>query len=67
MIEIQLNGKLHSLADQSSVLVMLAAVGYAGRPVLVEVNLRALLASEHATTMLQSGDRVEMIQIVAGG
>lgn len=66
-MEIQLNGKFHSLADQSSVIDMLASIGYAGRPVLVEVNLRALLASEHAGTQLQSGDRVEVIQIVAGG
>ena len=67
MIEIRLNGKLHQLAEQSSVVGMLSSIGFAGRPVLVEVNQQALLATEHATTILHAGDQVEVIQIVAGG
>lgn len=67
MIEIQLNGKPHQVAAQSNVIGMLSSIGFAGRPVLVEVNRQALLATEHASTVLHAGDQVEVIQIVAGG
>lgn len=66
-MEIIVNGKAFALESASSVHSMLLAMGFGERPVLVELNQEALLASEHETTILQEGDRVELIQIVAGG
>ena len=67
IMEITLNGKPHRLLDTKLVCELLAQMGFTGRPVLVEINQRALLASEQATTLLKNGDTVEIIQIVAGG
>ena len=66
-MEIILNGKPRHLPMGSSLPELLHQLGFDGRPVLVEINQQALLASEHATTGLRAGDRVEIIQIVAGG
>ena len=66
-MDITLNGKPHHLHNTKLVAELLVQLGFAGRPVLVEINHQALLTSEHASTMLQNGDAVEIIQIVAGG
>ncbi len=66
-MEITLNGKPHPLHEVKLVAELLSQLGFAGRPVLVEINHHALLASEHASATLRSGDAVEIIQIVAGG
>jgi len=64
---IRLNGKPHPLEDGASVARLLETLGFAGQPVLVEINGSALLAAEHAATVLQDGDVVELVRIVAGG
>jgi sulfur carrier protein len=66
-MEIYLNGNLQTVPDQCSVTELLAHLGFAGKPMLVERNLQALLPAEHACTQLAAGDRIECIQIVAGG
>ncbi len=66
-MEIILNGRPHRLHEAKIVADFLVELGFAGRPVLVEINHQALLASEHASTVLKQGDAVEVIQIVAGG
>lgn len=67
MMEIIVNGQTHSCARSASVSDLLVALGFEGKPILVEHNARALLAREHSTTRLLPGDRIEMIQIVTGG
>lgn len=66
-MEITVNGQSRILGAATSVAELLSAMGFAGKPVLVEHNTTALLAREHAITHLQAGDRIEIIQIVAGG
>lgn len=66
-IEFQLNGKPRSLEKEGTLIVLLEELGFAGRPVLVEHNGIALLTNEHGTTMVRAGDKIELIQIVAGG
>jgi thiamine biosynthesis protein ThiS len=66
-MEIRLNGKAYPLAAATPLPELLAALGLAGRPVLVEWNHAALLASEHAATLVRPNDELEIIQIVAGG
>jgi sulfur carrier protein len=67
MMEVIVNGQPHSCSASASVLDLLAALGFEGKPMLVEHNAQALLARELTTTPLQPGDRIEVIQIVAGG
>ena len=67
MMEVIVNGQPQFCSASASVLELLVALGFEGKPMLVEINAQALLAREHTTTNLQPGDRIEVIQIVAGG
>ena len=64
---ITLNGQSQSVPASATVLDLLGILGFAGRPVVVEHNRRALLPREHANTQLAEGDVVEIVQITAGG
>ena len=66
-ITIRLNGKPHSIPGSSSVTNLLAQLGFAGQPVLVELNGAALFPRDYEATVLRDGDVVEVIRIVAGG
>lgn len=66
-MEIYVNGSPRTLPHPDTVLAVLAALGFSGRPVLVEHNQIALITAEHAHTMVSDGDCLEIIQIVAGG
>ncbi|MBK1792300.1 sulfur carrier protein ThiS [Persicirhabdus sediminis] len=65
---IQLNGKAHSLDEQtSSVSDLLASLGLAGKPVVVELDKVALFPRQYAESQLVEGSCVEVISIAAGG
>ena len=66
-MKIILNGQSHDTGSARTILDLLAAIGLAGRPVVVEINKRALLPREHGSTALSEGDVVEVVQITAGG
>lgn len=67
MITVTVNGKDHSLPGESSVAEALESLGLSNRPLLIEINRQALLRSDWAATTVRHGDRIELIQIVAGG
>ena len=63
-----LNGEQHTFEGETlSLPGLLKQLGFAERPVLVEHNGTALHQREHAACQLAEGDRLEIIQIVAGG
>ena len=64
---ITLNGQAQSVPAPATIVDLLALLGFGGRPVVVELNRRALLPREHGTTPLSDGDVVEVVQITAGG
>lgn len=64
---IHLNGKKHSLDSSISIESLLASIGFANKPVVVELNKKALFPRDYAETMLEDGDNVEVITISAGG
>lgn len=66
-ITIRLNGKPRSLPGSSTVTALLGELGFAGQPVLVELNGAALFPRDFDGTVLRDGDAVEVIRIVAGG
>lgn len=65
-ISIQLNGECHSTAV-SSVVELLQELSLPLSIVLVEQNGVALLRHELEKALLQEGDRIEILKIVAGG
>lgn len=46
---------------------LLDELGFGRKPVVVELNRRALFSREHDTQTLNEGDAIEIVQITAGG
>ncbi len=66
-MRIQLNGEPFELPAAQSVANLLARLDLAGRRVAVELNLDIVPRSQHATTALRDGDRVEVVHAIGGG
>jgi len=67
MTKIELNGAAHVLEQTTSLAALLAAHGYAGRPVAVEINREIVPRSLHAQTLIHDGDRIEIVHALGGG
>jgi thiamine biosynthesis protein ThiS len=66
-LQITLNGDAHELAGPLSVAELLARLEIDSRRVAVEHNLTVLKRDTFATTMVQDGDAVEIVNFVGGG
>lgn len=66
-MRIQLNGELFELPDEQSVADLLGRLDLAGRRVAVELNLDIVPRSQHHSTRLAEGDRVEVVHAIGGG
>ena len=67
MISIKLNGKEHPLEASISLLALLDSIGLANKPVVVELNQKALFPREYGEVTVVDGDQLEIITIAAGG
>lgn len=64
---IQLNGKPHRLPSSVTVAELLASLGFASKPVVVELDGRALTPADHSTAQVSPGAKVELVTLAAGG
>jgi thiamine biosynthesis protein ThiS len=64
---IQVNGSARSAPAAMTVRALLEELELGNKPVVVELNRRALFPREHAQQELKDGDVVEIVQITAGG
>ncbi|MBT7958914.1 MAG: sulfur carrier protein ThiS [Akkermansiaceae bacterium] len=64
---IRLNGKDHPLDTSLSVQELLVSIGLGQKPLVVELNKKALFPREYEQSVLADGDQVEVITIAAGG
>ena len=62
-----LNGTPRELPAPLPIRGLLDHLGFGEKPVVVELNLRAVFPREFAVTMVNEGDHVEIVQITAGG
>jgi len=67
MIEIRLNGADVALESALTVAELLAARGFAGKKVAVELNGEIVPRSRHESVRLQAGDALEIVVAVGGG
>ena len=68
VIEIVINGERRSIPEQSTVCSLLEELGVANRQgTAVAVNMEVVPRQAHTATVLQAGDRVEIVQAVGGG
>lgn len=61
------NGRLRELPDELTVGMLLELLGTARTGVAVACNDRVVRRAEYETQLVQDGDRVEVIEAVAGG
>jgi sulfur carrier protein len=66
-IELFVNGQPRAFAGPVSVAELLERDGLAGKRVAVERNGQIVPRADHASTLLGSGDRLEIVVAVGGG
>lgn len=66
-MRILVNGEAREVAEGLSVAEFVASLGSDPRGIAVERNLEIVPKSLHATTRLEEGDRLEIVQFVGGG
>ncbi len=66
-MKIQVNGETRAVAEGSTVAKVLAGLGVTQPHVAVELNLEVVPRSQHADTLVQEGDRLEIVTLVGGG
>ena len=62
-----LNGETRNYPLPLSVAALLERIGLDKRKVAVELNEEIVLRSVYAETLIQRGDRLEIVQFVGGG
>ena len=68
MMIVLVNGEQRTIAEASTVRALLESLGVADREgTAVAVNMTVVPRQAHADTVLQAGDRVEIVQAVGGG
>jgi sulfur carrier protein len=66
-MNIQVNGQGRQIADGTTVAALLGELGVTQPHVAVEVNLELVPRGQHRETVLNAGDRVEVVTLVGGG
>lgn len=66
-MRIQLNGESYELTEGASVADLLEQLALTGRRVAVELNLEIVPRSAHASTLLKTGDNLEVVHAIGGG
>jgi thiamine biosynthesis protein ThiS len=66
-VEIRLNGEPCSVGDGISIVQLLEHLGLGERRVAVERNRDIVPRDDYASTRLEAGDVVEVVQFVGGG
>lgn len=68
MLELTLNGERRSFSETSlSVAGLIDQLGYTGKRIAVERNGEIVPRSQHGSTLLVSGDQLEIVVAVGGG
>lgn len=66
-MKIILNGNPHEIAEPLSLTALLAGIGLAGKPVVVELDEQAVFPRDYPQTIVTDGARVEIVMLAAGG
>ncbi|MEZ5985633.1 MAG: sulfur carrier protein ThiS [Hyphomonas sp.] len=68
---ITLNGEAREIEPGTTVAMLVVMLsgdeGRDPRGIAIERNLEIIPKSEHASTMIEDGDRIEVVQFVGGG
>jgi thiamine biosynthesis protein ThiS len=66
-MEILVNGQAQSVQDGTTAAHLLDLLYAESPPVALAINDRVVIRSQHASTQLHPGDRIEIVEAVGGG
>ncbi|MEI7927378.1 MAG: sulfur carrier protein ThiS [Verrucomicrobiales bacterium] len=66
-MQITLNGQVHPLPEPTTVTGLLLSLGFADKPVVVELNREAIFPRDFNTTPVNDRDLIEIVTLAAGG
>ncbi|MDJ0833018.1 MAG: sulfur carrier protein ThiS [Gammaproteobacteria bacterium] len=66
-MQVLINGESQTLEHDMTISALLQQSGLAGKRIAVEVNESIVPKSRHADTLLQDGDKIEIIHAIGGG
>ena len=66
-MKIIVNGEEISIPEDSNIQNLVAELGYKNKRIAIEVNEVIIPKSKHQSYLLESSDRVEVINAVGGG
>jgi sulfur carrier protein len=66
-MQIFLNGESRTIAEGTSVEALVLSLADDPRGIAIERNLEIVPKAEHGQTLLEEGDRLEVVQFVGGG
>lgn len=66
-MQIILNGEARNLVAGTTLKTLVETLGGDPRGIAIERNLEIVPKSAHAATVLEDGDRLEVVQFVGGG
>ena len=67
MLNITINGEPRQFATGQNVASVIEALALTGKRIAVERNGEIVPKSQHAATVLEAGDRLEIVVAVGGG
>ncbi|MBF0196300.1 MAG: sulfur carrier protein ThiS [Planctomycetes bacterium] len=67
MINLIVNGEEMEVEEKSSISQLLSKVGAVAAMIAVEKNLDIIPKSDYDSTILEEGDRIEIVAFVGGG
>ena len=66
-MRIFLNGEAKNVKDGMTIAALVETLAGDPRGIAIERNLEIVPKAEHGSTLLQDGDRLEVVQFVGGG
>ncbi len=66
-MNIVLNGASHALPESAHLGDLLAQLGLSGQRLAIELNGDIVPRSQHESTLLKDGDKVEIVRAIGGG
>ena len=66
-MELLINGESRQFPSSLTIAELVGALNHAGKRIAVERNGEIVARGDHAETMLEDGDRIEIVVAVGGG
>ena len=67
MTSITLNGNPHEIQPPLTLTGLLESLGLGGKPVVIELDEQAVFPRDYEKTGVESGARIEIVTLAAGG